>query len=210
MANDPLKLTPEQIKPAFPGAKLAAIQKYWPDVREALRRARLTSPEIVAYALATIAAETAGFVPLYERVSQYNTRIAAFDRYENRADLGNTKIGDAKRFRGRGFVQLTGRINYETYGERLGIPLAANPEWANAPDVAAQILAEFIADKEAAILIALRDGNLAGARRLVNGGTHGLDRFDQAYRTMIKTLNDRMGFELEIKNSYATRERDAR
>src|SRR3569623_187294 len=48
-------------------------------------------------------------------------------------------------------------------------------------DVAAQLLALFLADKEPAIRHALAQNNLAAARRLVNGGTNGLDRFSACY-----------------------------
>lgn len=36
----------------------------------------------------------------------------AGEQYENRADLGNLQMGDGKRFKGRGPIQLTGRDNY--------------------------------------------------------------------------------------------------
>ncbi len=188
MANNPMALTADQIAPAFPGADVRNIRYFWPLVRYALESRNLTSPEIVAFALATIAAETAGFIPLEERRSKYNTRSAPFDLYENRADLGNNRPGDGARFKGRGFIQLTGRDNYQTYGDRILVHLVEIPELANDADHAATLLAEFIADREAAILIALRDGNLAGARKLVNGGTHGIERFKRAYRMILGIL----------------------
>lgn len=184
----PLELTAEQIAPAFPGVKLANVRTYWPPVAEALREARLESPMIVAYALATIAAESAGFEPLTEFKSKYNTRRRPYDRYEGRRDLGNTESGDGARFCGRGFIQLTGRANYARYGDRLYVDLLGNPELANDPVVAARILALFIADREARILSALQAQDWARARKAVNGGTHGMSRFLPAYQTIMRVL----------------------
>ena len=183
----PLDLTPEQIADAFPGAPLANIRQHWPHVRNALQDARLESAMIVAYALGTIAAETAGFEPISEGKSKYNTKAAPFDLYDNRASLGNGP-GDGARYKGRGFVQLTGRDNYRRYGARIGANLEDEPSKANDPAIAAQLLALFIADREMAILAALKASDFAQARRAVNGGTHGLDRFRNAYRAIMKAL----------------------
>lgn len=183
-----LELTAEQIAPAFPGAKLANIARNWPYVREALREAQLDTPRLVAYALAIIAAESAGFQRLAEMVSQYNTEREPFDRYESRKDLGNTARGDGARYRGRGFVQLTGRANYRTYGERIAQPLEDKPQLANEPAIAAQLLALFIADRAIKIDTALKALDFASARRAVNGGTHGLDRFTRAYTAILGVL----------------------
>jgi predicted chitinase len=59
--------------------------------------------------------------------------------------------------------------------------LVKDPALANQPDIAANILAFFLKRKERQIKEALIEGELRTARRLVNGGSHGLDRFTDAY-----------------------------
>lgn len=68
-----------------------------------------------------------------------------FLRYDPRVDpakarvLGNVKPGDGERYKGRGFIQITGRDNYRRAGEALGLPLETKPELASRMDVAARI-----------------------------------------------------------------------
>lgn len=169
-----------RIFPEIPGDTLSA---YLPLVVQALRREDLGDRSMVLMALATIRAEAASFQPLAEFPSKFNTDPGAhpFSRYDRRADLGNQGSPDGERYRGRGFVQLTGRDNYRRLGARLGLDLEANPDQANEPDTAARILAAFLKERETSIREALRAGDLKQARRLVNGGTHGFDRFRQAW-----------------------------
>lgn len=65
---------------------------------------------------------------------------AAQSRYEGRKDLGNTVKGDGKRFMGRGYVQITGRTNYQKASSLVGKDLVANPDLALDPDIAARII----------------------------------------------------------------------
>ena len=53
--------------------------------------------------------------------------------------LGNKKLGDGEKYKGRGFIQLTGRDNYRMAEKALGLPLLNNPDMAANPDVAAKI-----------------------------------------------------------------------
>ncbi|WP_027478542.1 C1 family peptidase [Curvibacter gracilis] len=164
----------------FPGAKAAAVSCFLPYVLAALRATGLCSRALVLAALGTIRAETSGFVPISEFPSKYNTAPggAPFGLYDGR--LGNRR-GEGALFKGRGFVQLTGRSNYDSYGRELGLDLLARPDLANAPEVAALLLALFLRRHRAALEQALARGDYAAARRLVNGGTHGLDRFSSVF-----------------------------
>lgn len=152
------------------------IDTYLPPVLKALKEADLDDDSIVLVALATIRAESEGFVPIDEIGT-------GFTAYEGRSDLGNTSPGDGERYKGRGFIQLTGRANYRRYGVALGQPLEERPELANDPAIAAAILAAFLKDRRARIKYAIFGGDLAQARKLVNGGSYGLDRFVESYTT---------------------------
>lgn len=55
-------------------------------------------------------------------------------------ELGNVNPGDGARFAGRGYVQLTGRRNYEKAGRALNIDLARQPDLAMDAANAARIL----------------------------------------------------------------------
>ena len=57
--------------------------------------------------------------------------------------LGNTKVGDGARYKGRGYIQLTGRYNYKKAGDALGLPLEAKPELVEKPEVAAKVAIWF-------------------------------------------------------------------
>ncbi len=183
-ANMDSALTTETVRRLFPATKPANINRYLPYVAAALQALGLTDRVMVCAALGTIRAESEGFLPISEMQSQFNTRgvQAPFGAYEGRADLGNTQSGDGARFKGRGFVQLTGRANYQKYGHALGLDLTANADLANAPEVAALLLATFLADRADALRSAIAAGRYAQARKLVNGASHGLERFRDVFR----------------------------
>lgn len=93
----------------------------------------------------------------------------AQQRYEGRADLGNTQPGDGKRFMGRGYVQITGRANYAKASKLIGKDMVTNPDLALDPKSAAKIIVHgmshgwFTGKKMADFL------NFTEMRRVVNG-----------------------------------------
>jgi putative chitinase len=178
------EVTVELVAQMFPDAPRANLERHLPAVLAALRAAGLDDRDMVLMALGTIRAETAAFEPIAERRSKYNTSPGGphpFDLYDHRPSLGNRGPPDGARYRGRGFIQLTGRANYRTYGERLGQPLEDLPELANEPEIAAQILATFLRERQSAAKYAIFGRDLLTARKLVNGGTHGIERFEAAF-----------------------------
>jgi hypothetical protein len=95
-----------------------------------------------AYMLATTKHECANtWTPITERGN-----LSYFDKYNAGtplgARLGNTQPGDGFRFRGRGYVQLTGRANYLSLGRRLNMAtqLVDDPELVLRPDIAYKIM----------------------------------------------------------------------
>jgi len=180
-------VTPERVRAAFFDAPMANIKKYLPVVLAALERAGLDDRVMVMMALASIRAETAGFEPISEGKSKYNTSPGGhpFNLYDKRADLGHSMHGHGALYKGRGFIQLTGLVNYAKYGPRVGVAdLVATPERANEPDIAAALLVAFLYDRQKRIREAVAAKNWLTARRLVNGGSHGLKQFTEAFKAL--------------------------
>lgn len=94
-----------------------------------------------AYLLATTFHETAKTM---QSITEWGG-VKYFDKYDVgklAKDLGNTpeKDGDGFLYRGRGYVMITGRKNYERAGSKLNVNLLSSPDLANNPKIAAKIL----------------------------------------------------------------------
>lgn len=124
-----------------------------------------------AYLLATAFHETARTMrPIVERGV-----VSYFDKYEPGTKigkvLGNTQPGDGFKYRGRGYVQLTGRSNYAKATRILGVDLIGKPDRATDRDIALKILRVgccegwFTGKKLSDYL----PGDYVNARKVVNG-----------------------------------------
>jgi len=178
--------TPAVVSAMFPQTPLGNIKRNLPHVLAALKKSGLHDRMMILMALATIRAETESFEPIAEWQSRFNTSPNGhpFDLYDNRRDLGNRGEPDGQRYCGRGYVQLTGRFNYGKYGKVIGLGnrLLTEPELASDPKVAGELLAAFLKPQELRIKEALTNEDYASARRIVNGGSHGIDRFTDAFK----------------------------
>ena len=165
-------LTDAQLQKIMPNLATAKRALYLPHLNTAMAAHGIDTALRTAAFIAQLAHESGEFRWMEEIWGP----TAAQLRYEPPGDLakrlGNTQAGDGKRFKGRGPIQITGRFNYQTYGDLLGIDLTAEPARAAAPEVAFAT----------AGLYWQRNGlnELADARQFVtitkriNGGTNGL------------------------------------
>lgn len=106
-------------------------------------------------------------------------KLIASRVYANRMGNGAEDTGDGWKYRGRGFIQLTGRANYEKYSKIIfgDSRLLENPDLALDYLVASKIACSYWNDKNLNTL-ADKDNALA-ITKLINGGTNGLEHRKQ-------------------------------
>lgn len=106
--------------------------------------------------------------------------------YADRLGNGPESSGDGYRYRGRGPIQITGRVNYEQCGAWLGLDLIADPEQLTQPDAGSRAAAWFWRSRklnEAADVRAI-----LAATKLINGGDKGLAERTELYQRARRAL----------------------
>lgn len=196
-----------------PLALRRAVEAMGPYLPQTVELAELTSPARQAHFFAQCAVESAKFMLVEENLRYTRQRLLqVFPKYfgaspklnpadyagkpeaianvvyANRLGNGPPESGDGWRYRGRGFIQLTGRDNYRARSQELGL----GSRLEDVPDLVAQ--PEFALKTAAAYwrarnINAIIDANGGGERAIrpvtvaVNGGSNGLaerTRFTQA------------------------------
>jgi len=136
---------------------------------EELKKANITSSKAHANVLATVKAES-NFIPKNESLfyttvqglmKTFGKRIPTEefaqqfvsskgnDKTEELANVvyaktdGNSAPGDGYKYRGRGFIQHTGKNQYEALAKGSGIDVVSNPDALNSPEIAAKVIPWF-------------------------------------------------------------------
>ncbi|NYT67993.1 glycoside hydrolase family 19 protein [Pusillimonas noertemannii] len=161
----------------------AAMADLWYEpVERAMFEFAIVSPYRAAMFLATIGHESGDFVHTREIWGP----TLAQQRYEGRADLGNTQPGDGSRYRGRGLIQITGRANYAEVSRGLGVDFLSQPSRLEETEHAARSAAWWWASNG---LNELADtGDFRAVTRRVNGGYNGMADRQRRYELAIKVL----------------------
>lgn len=170
------------------GAPLANVQANWPLIQAALVAEGIGSQLVQVAALATLGVEAdkpgldnpGDFTPCRELSPRNEDRRAYFIRRywtnpTTRHNLGNLSPDDAAAYFGRGFIQLTGRDNYQVFGDLLGVDLLAHPDLALDPAISARVFAAYFKRRQVAEAAEAQDWFRVRVR--VNGGSNGWDRF---------------------------------
>lgn len=95
--------------------------------------------------------------------------------YGNRKNLGNTQDGDGYKFRGRGYMQLTGRAQYQAFADAIGRPdTMKNPDLIATDKNLALMSAAWFWQSYSKAGKQATNGDFRGARQTVNGGNVGM------------------------------------
>ena len=142
--------------------------------------------ELVAL-MAQAAHETGMFNDLYETGSE-----DYFDKYEPGTStgktLGNVEEGDGYFYRGRGYLHLTGRYNYQKAQDALGYDFINNPDLAADPTIAAEVAIWFWKDR---VQPRVKDfNNVRKVTYHINPKFVGLDDRRSKYKEISKLVKD--------------------
>lgn len=171
----------------------------------------ITSNLRLAHFLAQCALESTGFTATVENLNYSAGRIpqvfpkyfknvdpAAYAHnpqklgsrvYANRMGNGDEASGDGFKFRGRGYIQLTGKNNYTSFSTFVGEDCVANPDLVATKYPLASAAFYFNSNKIWAICDkGASDNVVTQVTKAVNGGTHGLPERLQFFKKFIGAL----------------------
>jgi putative chitinase len=106
--------------------------------------------------------------------------------YGNRMKNGNEASGDGWKFHGRGFIQLTGRENYEAFGKSINEDVTTNPDLVATkyPLLSAAWFFQRCLPK----CTDASDASVIAVTKCVNGGTIGLEDRKKHFNEYYKLL----------------------
>lgn len=166
---------------------------------QAIKEAGITDPNEIAMIMGQVSEETGRFTRIEENLNYRADRMMQVwpSRFRHKPDfarkladagpeaianeiygdrMGNTEPGDGWKYRGRGYIQLTGKDNYRKIGDYLGIDLVNNPDLVNSsPEMAAKTAVAYWMTRGNGIRAAAQRGDVRQVTRLVNGGETGLN-----------------------------------
>lgn len=144
----PADLVDEPVRPKpRPDFEFKDMGTYASYMEKEARKAGIKGEELIAL-MAQTGHETAGFESLVEDGDSEYFKMYDPEHAPNKAaELGNTEPGDGARYKGRGFIHLTGKYNYAEAGKYFGLPLVENPKLAATPGIAAKIAVWFWLNK---------------------------------------------------------------
>lgn len=109
--------------------------------------------------------------------------------YANRMGNGNEASGEGYLFRGRGYLQLTGKANYELLSQYVGENLVNNPDLVATKYPMDSALWFFDRNKLWELCDISTPESVAAVTRRVNGGFNGLADRQAKFKSFMSWLN---------------------
>lgn len=163
----------------------------WLSDHDAAELAKALGPAFVKYGIVTARRAAAAVAQFAHESAGFRTTTEYADgsAYEGRRDLGNVSPGDGRRYKGRGYIQITGRGNYAAVTRAFGVNLLAAPGLLATPKYAA-LASCWWWQSHGCNALADR-GDFVALTRRINGGYNGLtDR--QEYHARAKRVASRL------------------
>jgi putative chitinase len=200
-------LTKEQLAQLIPGNPY--LDHWYDALSQALPDYDITTPQRIAAFLAQCAHESGGFTAIKENLNyKAESLVKVFPKYFESLDEANqyakqpekiaNKIyggrmgngdeasGDGYRYCGRGLIQITGKSNYQSFADSLGMDVADTPDYLATFEGALQSACWFW---EANNLNTWADkGDILTLTKKINGGTIGLDDRTARYNHALAVL----------------------
>lgn len=170
------------------------------------KKAGITNPTELAMLLSQAAHESNGF-----KTTREYGKDADFAKYNNRRDLGNGP-NDGAKYKGRGYIQLTGKANYAAFSKWAGQDFVSKPElvekepWASLATVWFWTQHPNMTKRGRA---AAQRGDIIGATKAVNGGLNGLEDRKKYWAKYSQMAKDPKGFESSTTTNNAFTARNA-
>lgn len=150
------------------------------DLNSCLTKYKITTKSRLCHFISQCSHESGG--------GRWTKELASGQAYEGRTDLGNTQPGDGPKFKGGGYIQLTGRYNYTKFGNAIGDSkvvsqgvdyVAANYPWTSAG---------FWWDTNKMNALCDNNPTVEAVTRKVNGGTNGLAERQMYYNKCLQVF----------------------
>ena len=204
-----MKVTKEQLTAFFNKTPAATVEPLVDDLNHAMENFFINTPQRVAAFMAQIDIESGGLKAREENLNYRAERLIEvfprhfkdvdakdYDRnpekianrvYRDRMGNGSEASGEGWRYRGRGFIQLTGKNNYTAFGKAMGMSPEEASKYMESAEGACMSAGWFwetnklnsVADK----------GQIDEVSRIINAGpagqlssVHGLDKRRDAYK----------------------------
>nr|DAH52680.1 MAG TPA: Chitinase A [Caudoviricetes sp.] len=176
-----MRVTRAQLLKVMPNAR-KRVDKYLPYFNELAEKYHIDTKLRWAHFLAQIAHESGEL--------RYTKELASGKAYEGRKDLGNTQQGDGVKYKGRGFIQLTGRSNYSKFQSYSMQPVLEKPELLEEPELCVDVTMWFW-ETHGLNVLAEQD-NLKAIRKRINGGYNGLAECEKYLKRAKEAMEIRM------------------
>jgi predicted chitinase len=162
-----------ELRQIFQNASSSNIDRYALPILETMKRYDISTPLRQKHFLAQIGHESGEL--------HHSEEIASGAAYEGRRDLGNTRKGDGRKFKGQGLIQITGRYNITEFDKfrKLNGTLVDNPRLIGRDPFLSADAAGWFWHTRSINTLADRNDIIAVTKR-INGGTNGL-----AHRRML-------------------------